>query len=234
MPEKDVPRISVIACETLRDELELAMREVGCEFQPIWLSSDYHRDPALLRSRLQEEIDRLKDVDQILLAYGCCGNGTVGLKASTAELIIPKAEDCIGIVLNKPGQNQERPLGTFFLTKGWLTGPNSFNAEIKHAVDRFGEQRAKRIIELMFKHYKQLLMIDTKAYSIPECLPEARELAETLKLELNFAEGDVWQLKTLLRGCRDQGLCYIPKGCTVTEQDFGMFVAGQQNTFTIS
>ena len=96
--------VVVIACETLRYELKAAMNETGKSPDIIWIDSEYHNDPDRLRAILQQKIDSIKDTKIILLAYGCCGNALVGIKATTANLIIPKTDDCISMVLSKQGE----------------------------------------------------------------------------------------------------------------------------------
>jgi hypothetical protein len=215
-------RTVLIACKMLQDEINQAMHETGCQFPIIWVDSEYHRDPNLLRAKLQEEIDKTKEIDAILLAFGSCGNGTVGLKASTADLIIPRTEDCIATLLSKCDQVYVRPKSTYFLTKGWLEGTNSLAKEFEYTVRRYGAQRAKKLFEQMFKHYKYLMLIDTKSYDVEECLDSVTQLAQSLNLELIRAQGDVWLLKKLLTGSYDQDFCVIRKGETVSNQDFGM------------
>ncbi|BAE84507.1 DUF1638 domain-containing protein [Desulfitobacterium hafniense] len=210
----------LIACKMLQHELNKAIAENGCPYPIIWIDSEYHTDPNGLRAKLQEEIDRLEEVDTILLAYGCCGNGTVGLKATTGDLIIPRTEDCISMLMSQRGQAYVRPKATFFMTKGWLEGTHSMAREIEHAVKRYGPERAKKIFEQMFRHYKYLMLIDTKSYSIEECLAEVELLAQSLNLELTFAEGDVWFLRKLLSGSFAQDFSITPRGETVSQQDF--------------
>ena len=210
----------LIACKMLQHEITKAVQEIGCQYPIIWIDSEYHTDPNGLRTKLQEEIDKLEDTDTILLAYGCCGNGTVGLKATTGDLIIPRTEDCISMLMSQCGQPYLRPKATYFMTKGWLEGTHSMAKEIEHAVRRYGPERAKRIFEQMFKHYIYLMLIDTQAYNIEECLSEVESLAQSLNLEMTFAQGDIWFLRQLLSGNADQDFCIIPKGETVSHQDF--------------
>lgn len=49
---------------------------------------------------LQAEIDKVesKKYEAVLLGYGLCNNGICGLK-STLPIIIPKAHDCITLLL---------------------------------------------------------------------------------------------------------------------------------------
>lgn len=212
---------TVIACETLRDELTLASNKTGCQHTVIWVESDYHIDPDKLRSKLQEEIDALENVDGILFAYGCCGNGLVGLRASSADLIIPKTDDCISMVLSQPGKKYQRHKQTYFLTKGWMESSKSIVNEYWHAMERYGEKRAKRLFELMLKHYNYLMLIDTGAYNLNECLSKAQELAGNTNLELKVEKGSTWFMEKLLTGPHDEDFCIIPKGGVVNISHFG-------------
>lgn len=212
---------AVIACRMLQDELSLAMRRAGCRYPVTWLDSELHLDPGLLRAELQKNIDSLSGADNILLAYGCCGNGLVGLRASTANLVIPRTDDCISMVLSRPGEKFERRKYTYFLTRGWMEGSKSIINEYRHAISRYGEKRAKRLFEIMFKHYRHLMLIDTGAYNLEDCLAQAEELAQKTDLELVVAEGGLWLLEKLLTGPYDENFCVIPRGGTVSTGHFG-------------
>ncbi len=81
------------------------MEKTGVSYPVIWISSDYHNNPEKLKVKLQSEIDQVQDADKILLGYGCCGNAIVDLKATTADLLFFKADDCIEILLTRPTLN---------------------------------------------------------------------------------------------------------------------------------
>lgn len=212
----------IIACQTLRDELKLAIRETGCQTPVIWIDSDYHNDPNQLRDRLQQEIDSLTGRENILLAYGCCGTGLVGLKATGGNLIIPKTEDCISMVLGRPGEEFARLKQTYFLTKGWIEGAKSIFVEYDHALKRYGPIRTKRLFEVMLKHYRYLMLIDTGAYDFDYCYSKTEELAQKIGLEPAVSKGDTWHLKKLLTGPHDKDFCVIPPGGSVELSHFGL------------
>ena len=212
---------AIIACQTIRDELNLAIQETGCDYPVIWVDSEYHSDPNKLRTKLQEEIDVLPKTDKILFAFGCCGNGLVGLKAATANLIIPKTDDCISMVLSQPGEKYERQKNTYFLTKGWIESSKSITNEYWHCLKRYGEVRTRKLFKVMLKHYTDLMLIDTGAYNAEDCLKQAAELAQNTELKLITAKGSIWFLKKLLTGPYDNDFCHIPKGGLVTISDFG-------------
>ncbi|MEW9122945.1 MAG: DUF1638 domain-containing protein [Thermotaleaceae bacterium] len=211
----------VIACQTLGEELKLAMAETNCEYRVIWIGSEYHVYPEMLRKRLQEEIDRLNNVENILFAYGCCGNGLLDLHATTANLIIPKTDDCISILLSKPGESFQRKKKTYFLTKGWLDSSRGLLNEYKHTLKCYGEMRTKKVFELMLKNYQYLMLIDTKAYDLEEYKGKALELVKVFNLELQTTKGSLWFIKKLLTGPYDHDFCMIPKGEKVQISHFG-------------
>ena len=41
--------------------------------------------------------------DAILLGYGLCGNGLAGVTARHTRLVLPRAHDCIGILMGSRG-----------------------------------------------------------------------------------------------------------------------------------
>lgn len=210
----------LIACKMLQHEINKALEEVGFNDPIVWVDSEYHNEPDALRDKLQQEIDKQKGASRILLAYGCCGNGTLGLRATTGELVIPKTEDCISMLMTQTKQKYLRPKATYFITKGWLEGTRSIAKEIEHTVKRYGKERAQRILAMMFKHYKYLMLIDTRSYDVEECLPEARQLAQSLNLELTISKGDICFLRDMLARNFGNNFIIIPKGEVVKGQDF--------------
>lgn len=212
----------IIACKTLQDELELAIRQSGCPYPVIWVDSSYHVVPDRLRSKLQSEIDALEDVDTVLFAYGSCGNGLVGLKATTANLIIPRTEDCISVVLSKSGEKPKRQNETYFITKGWLESSKGLYQEYLYSLQRYGKARTNMIFELMLKNYKYLMLIDTGAFKVEDYQNIAVDLAAKLNLELVKEQGGIWFLTKLLSGPHDGDFCVVSKGGVVTLDNFAI------------
>lgn len=197
----------VIACETLKDELNAAVNITGSRLPIIWIDSKYHLDPGGLRKKLQQEIDSITNVKNILLAFGCCGNALIGIKATTANLIIPKTDDCISMVLSKQGEKFKRLKKTYFLTKGWIESPRSLTEEYTRAVTRYGKRKAERIFKLMLNSYKYLMLIDTKSYDVNKYVCKAQKIADITNLELIIENGGIWFLKKLLTGPYDDDFC---------------------------
>ncbi len=90
-------RAKIIACETVGEELKSLMPE-GMPYS--FLKFGLHCWPEELHATLQEEIDKTEeDVDTILLGYGMCSKGALGLCARGFRLVVPRVDDCIALFL---------------------------------------------------------------------------------------------------------------------------------------
>ncbi len=207
----------VIACRTIRDELDLAAGETGRRYPTIWIESGLHMNPESLRNRLQAEIDHISNVDQLLLAFGFCGNALLGLISRDSRLIFPRVDDCITLML---GSSQRRcdicaESGTYFLTKGWLDYERNIWVEYHESLKRFGKEKTDRIYKAMLRHYRRLGIIDTGAYDLPAFEDRAKSVADDLGLEPHVIRGTLTYLKKLLTGPWDRDFVVIEPGVTV-------------------
>lgn len=212
----------IISCEMIKNELTAILEKTGRTFPVIWVPTEYHNDPDKLREKLQHEIDSAPACEIILLAFGCCGNATVGLKATTADLVIPKADDCIEILLRKENQKFERKARTYFLSKGWLESSKNLKSEYDHAQKKYGEVRADRIFKAMLKEYRYMMFIDTGLSNTSELeslLTETKQLAAILDLEVIVEKSDSWLLEKLISEHLGCDFLYVPKGQTIEMTD---------------
>ena len=130
------PAYGLIACDVFAEELPvLADRvasETGLPDSPwrriAWLEMGLHDHPDRLRAQVQALIDAwdsAPDFSTILLAYGMCGNGLLGVCARQKTLVLPRAHDCISILLGGRAAHEavlkENP-GTYFYSPGWIRG----------------------------------------------------------------------------------------------------------------
>ena len=145
----------------------------------------------------------------------------LGVRASTANLIIPKTDDCISMVLSKQGEKFERAKKTYFLTKGWIESPRSLIVEYWRAVERYGREKAEKIFKYMLHNYSYLMLIDTQSYNVNEYKGKAEKIARLTNMELIIERGSVWFLEKLLTGPYDDDFCIIPKGEEVKIHHFG-------------
>ncbi|MBF0232023.1 MAG: DUF1638 domain-containing protein [Desulfamplus sp.] len=92
-----------------------------------FLPGGLHDKPNELRHRLQAAIDyaaKDKSCCRIIVGYGICGRGTVGINAPNVPLVFPRVHDCIALFLGSDQAYKKefaRYPGTFYLSAGWCT-----------------------------------------------------------------------------------------------------------------
>ncbi len=118
-------KLKIIACEVAFRELCFCASQVGSIIDFTFMPRKLHIvGEDKMRDTLQSEIDKVDTdmYDAILLGYGLCGCGVVGLE-SKLPIIIPKAHDCISFFLGSKQRYEELKqeyLKAFYFTSGWL------------------------------------------------------------------------------------------------------------------
>ncbi|WP_371381287.1 DUF1638 domain-containing protein [Sporomusa aerivorans] len=199
LTEVIIVKTVILACQTIKDELELVMKASALIYPVVYLESGLHNSPDLLRDKVQEQVDAL-DADIILMAFGCCGNGLVGIKSAKAKLVIPRIDDCITMLLGSTETRRSIPnaISTYFLTKGWLDPAGNIMWSYLSWVERYGEQKALRIVKKMLNNYTRFMIIDTGAYKIENILPAIRDSCEKFNMHYDVIPGSLHLLRKLL------------------------------------
>jgi len=159
-------RIQVISCEVMfREICHLAARsrnQVDLEFLPKGLHDLKSAD---MSERLQQQVDRASaaNYEAIAMAYALCGNGLAGLRARSIPLVVPRAHDCIALLMG--GQDRYRRYfesnrGVYFKSSGWvergvtasqLTG---YGMDMAELIAKYGEENARYLYEEL-NRYRQ-------------------------------------------------------------------------------
>ena len=157
----DQRAIVVIACKVFQDLLEHFLPPEMAN-QVTFLEYGLHQFPKKLTSAVQEQIDGIDEPSRILLGYGLCGNGLQGIQAGQHTLFIPRADDCIAILLGSYQaylmEFSENP-GTYYLTKGWLESGSDPLKEYHQAVEKYGAEDAEWLMDQQYQHYKRLVLV---------------------------------------------------------------------------
>lgn len=211
----------VIACETVIEEiLPFLPNDVPYEV----LDFGLHIRPEKLKKALQEKIDQASpQAEVLLLGYGLCSMAVVGLKATTATLVIPRADDCIALFLGSRHAYQEQAKkepGTYYLTKGWIEAGDSPFEEYEALVEKYGKERAERMTRLMLKNYRRLAFINTGLYEIERYREYARRMAEKFDFRFEEIDGSPALVKKMVFGPWDGEFVVISPGEIVSYQDF--------------
>lgn len=208
----------IIACKTIENELLAAMKQMDCHFPVLWLESGLHNWPDKLRARIQELLDLCQEYDTVLLAMSFCGNSVVGLKTGAYQLVIPRSDDCITLLLGSCSRRKDIK-ATFFLTEGWLKGEMNLWKEYQTCLARYGEKRGKRIFSVMLAHYINLALLDTGCFDRAALEQQVKEIAATLGLEYMYLDGTLDHLKQLLTGpWEEERFVLVPPNSMVTAE----------------
>lgn len=213
--------IKVIACATVIEEMKpLLPPEIEVEL----LDFGLHLRPEGLKGALQEAIDRLSPgADLLMLGYGLCSMAVVGLAARNCRLVIPRVDDCIAIFLGSHeaymAQARHEP-GTYYLTKGWIEVSDTLLDEYQRSVERYGEERARRIMNAMLKHYKRLVYIDTGVEDQDGYRDYARRVAAEFSLNFEEVRGSNALIRKLIDGPWDEDFVVVEPGQTIRYSDF--------------
>jgi hypothetical protein len=214
-------RRRVIACATVIEEIQPFLPD-DVSFEV--LDFGLHLRPEGLRKVLQEKIDEASSkADVLLLGYGLCSMAVVGLQAKAAHLVIPRVDDCIAIFLGSCAAYQKQAKqepGTYYLTKGWIEAGDTPFEEHKLLIEKYGEEKAKRMTGLMLKNYKRLAFINTGQYEIERYQAYARKTAEQFNLRFEEIDGSPALVKKMVFGPWDNEFVVVEPGQTVRYTDF--------------
>jgi len=197
-------RCVVIACRVMQPELEQA-RQGNNHLEVRYLDQGLHRTPQKMADLIQEEMERVDgDVGRIVLAYGLCSNGIVGIRAGRKGLIIPRCHDCIAFFLGSPAGYKEafaaRP-GTYYLTPGWVAEKKDPLGIIEEEyVPRYGRETAQWAMEEELKHYTHISLINNGVGDIAALRARAMKNAEVLNKTYEEIEGTLDFFHRILKG----------------------------------
>jgi hypothetical protein len=211
-------RLTVIACPSLLPDLEMLAGEIGISVAFHHIETSLHERPAAeLKAALQTAIDQTTDSDAVAVAYGLCNRSVIGIEARHVPVIIPRAHDCIGILLGSSRRylkELQKGAGTYFQSAGWLNaarsphqpeftfGPNT-NVTREHLVARYGEESADWLLdqfEGFTRHYGRLAYIAMPVDAAQKWEAEARDIAARNNWQYDRLDGDPGWLKRLLSG----------------------------------
>ena len=234
-PECDAPRYLFIGCEILFREICWLTARVKTIVDHRWLSQGLHDLGAeKMSARLQEEIDAVPAgrYEAILLGFALCNNGVAGLAARGTRLVIPRAHDCITLLLGSRARYAEafenRP-GTYFLSSGWIERDESNLEELAspikeslgygmsraELVEQYGEENAQFIMEEMgdmTRNSSRLAYIRMPFETGGALRQTAQAFAGEQGWDFVEIEGDTGLLERLLAGEWDADFLVVEPG----------------------
>ena len=153
----------IIACNIFKKELEVLMKNEDLAERVIFVEQGLHNTPPKMKEKLQEIIYELEDdnkfvekYDGIVLLYGLCGNGTLGLQTKKVKLIIPRAHECMTLFLGSKEKYKEildNNKGVYWYNHAWIDQtpmPSKKQMEIskRDYYEYYDEDNAEYLYEL--------------------------------------------------------------------------------------
>ncbi|HBU11956.1 MAG TPA: hypothetical protein DEB31_04290 [Clostridiales bacterium] len=194
-------RLKLIACKALFREASLIAAQSENFIDATYLRQGLHDTPDLLRRAIQDEIDRVesgddihtysarydrRDFDAILLGYGLCSNGIVGVGSKKYPVVVPRAHDCITLYLGSKEAYAayfKEHGGTFWYNASWIENavtPSEQTDREMMAVyaEKYGEENAAFLLEAeMTENYTRAAYIKWPELSFPQYEKYTRDAA---------------------------------------------------------
>lgn len=235
-------KLKVIACDVLNRELSYLSSQSSSHVDIVFLNQGLHDTPEKLKQQLQQEIDKANagfpynyydtapDYDYIIVGYGLCSNGTAGVVSSRIPMVIPKAHDCITLLLGSKeaysSYFKDNP-GTYWFSSGWIErgwqpSEKKYEIILQSYIDKYGEDNAEYLMEMeqhWMKDYKNAAYIHWDAINNTEQYRESTQKCAEY-FGWNFLEfaGDDGLLKRLLRGeFNESEVLIVPPGKKVVQ-----------------
>lgn len=145
-----------------------------------------------MQTLAKEQVEKLTDVDRVLLPFGYCGT-TVGLHAGNFEMILPKPDDCITLFL---GSRENRKA---------VPDERNILKEYDRLCEKYNQRRADRVMRAMYQHYHAIALVDSGLFPLEQQTEVSEKIAELLHLEHKVLPGTGILLQKQLCGPYDDG-----------------------------
>jgi Protein of unknown function (DUF1638) len=230
-------RLKAIVCQVFTRETQLAVsrspHQVDAEILPIGM----HELGEQMRFQLQHRIDVAdgQGYDVIVLGFALCGRGTEGLRAGKTPIVMPRAHDCIDVLMGGHSKSMayfETHPGVYYSSPGWVEFLEASNAlqpasmknvfgdrrPLTELIARYGEEGG-RYLHAGFGAGQQeetLTYISTGVPGEDEFRRDARAEAEETNRHFRECSGSTEVLERLVSGAwATEEFLIIPPGSSV-------------------
>ncbi len=236
-------RLKVIACKVLTREIGALSAQCPNFLDITWIRQGYHDEPEKLHQILQQQIDLIDqgddpyscspeagDFDAIVLGYGLCSGGTMGLKSQKYPLVIPRAHDCITLFLGSKDRYRElfdqHSGGLYWFTPGWvenclMPSQKRYEQTLALYTKKYGAENAQYLMKMeqsWFTRYHSAAYLQLPGVSNVSYRAFTEECADYLNWDYEEFLGDDRLLKNMLWGeFNPEDFLVVPAGNTARQ-----------------
>ncbi len=208
-------RLKFIVCKVMQKEAYFCAGRSKNTVDIHLMPQGLHNEPDKLRSEVQNVLDETLDIQQcpydaMLLGYGLCSNGIVGLSA-TVPIVTARGHDCMTLLLGSKEKYQQyfdSHRGIYWYSPGWIEyntqpGKERYEETLKIYREKYGDDNAEYLMEVeqgWMKEYSWATYIDWHLPHTEHYKQYTKECAEYLNWNYDEIQGDPGLMQRLLDG----------------------------------
>ena len=226
-------RLRFVACKVMQREAYLCAAKSRNIVDVHLMPQGLHNEPDKLREEVRKAVETTTDIqdrpyDAILLGYGLCSNGIIGL-TSKIPVVVPRGHDCITLMLGSKDRYQEyfdTHRGIYWYSPGWIESgwqpcKDRFDKLLAEYKEKYGPDNAKYLMEMentWMHEYAFATYIDSGLACDGEHKEFTKEAADFLKWDFDVLKGDMSLVQRMCDGVWDDSeFLVLQPGKTIAE-----------------
>ena len=208
-------RYKFVVCKVLQREAYFCAARSPHIVDVVLMPQGLHNEPDRLRTEVNAVVSDTRDIkgneyDAVLLGYGLCSNGTMGIKA-TIRTVIPRAHDCITLILGSKEVYRDyfdKHRGVYWYSAGWIDqtqqpGRERYQNAYRKYEEKYGKDNAEYLMEMeqsWMREYSRATYIDWDFPGSGAYAGFTKECAEFLNWDYDAIAGDQTLVQNLVDG----------------------------------
>ncbi|MBW8015175.1 MAG: DUF1638 domain-containing protein [Planctomycetes bacterium] len=227
-------RLRFVACKVVQREAYLCAARSHNIVDVHLMAQGLHDEPNKLREEVRKALETTTDIqgrpyDAILLGYGLCSNGIIGLSAKI-PLVVPRGHDCITLLLGSKERYQQyfdTHRGIYWYSAGWVESgwqpsKERFDQLAEEYTEKYGADNAEYLLETengWLEEYSFATYIDSGLACDGEHKEFTKTAAEYLKWNYDELKGDMSLVQRMCDGVWDDKEFLVLKPGEIVAED---------------